>query len=83
MPLLLEAPTGAATLERRIEMNQCSRDPALQRLETHGLITSEWGVIDNNRQARYHRITAAGRRAPRRRAPKPGDDLRRAVLPTT
>ena len=37
--------------------------PALQRLEKEGLITSEWGVTDNNRQARYYRITAAGRRA--------------------
>ncbi len=45
------------------EMNQGSLYPALQRLEKNGLITSEWGVTDNNRQARYYRITAAGRRA--------------------
>jgi transcriptional regulator len=45
------------------EMNQGSLYPALQRLEKIGLITSEWGVTDNNRQARYYRITAAGRRA--------------------
>jgi transcriptional regulator len=44
-------------------MNQGSLYPALQRLEKGGLITSEWGVTDNNRQARYYRITAAGRRA--------------------
>jgi PadR family transcriptional regulator len=44
-------------------MNQGSLYPALQRLEKDGLITSEWGVTDNNRQARYYRITAAGRRA--------------------
>jgi DNA-binding PadR family transcriptional regulator len=44
--------------------------PALQRPETHGLITGEWGVIDNNRQACYYRITAAGWRGPRRRASK-------------
>lgn len=37
--------------------------PALQRLEKDGLITSEWGITDNNRRARYYRITAAGRRA--------------------
>ena len=42
-------------------MNQGSLYPALQRLEKDGLITSEWGVTDNNRQARYYRITAAGR----------------------
>ena len=37
--------------------------PALQRLEKQGLITSAWGTTDNNRQARYYRLTAAGRRA--------------------
>ena len=44
-------------------MNQGSLYPALQRLEKAGLIASEWGVTDNNRQARYYRLTAAGRRA--------------------
>jgi PadR family transcriptional regulator, regulatory protein PadR len=44
-------------------MNQGSLYPALQRLEKVGLITSEWGVTDNNRQARYYKLTAAGRRA--------------------
>jgi transcriptional regulator len=44
-------------------MNQGSLYPALQRLEKSGLIRSEWGVTDNNRQARYYRLTAAGRRA--------------------
>ena len=45
------------------EMNQGSLYPALQRLEKDGLIASEWGVSENNRQARYYRLTAAGRRA--------------------
>ena len=44
-------------------MNQGSLYPALQRLEKVGVITSEWGVTDNNRQARYYKLTAAGRRA--------------------
>jgi PadR family transcriptional regulator, regulatory protein PadR len=44
-------------------INQGSLYPALQRLERDGLITSEWGVSDNKRQARYYRLTAAGRRA--------------------
>lgn len=44
-------------------MNQGSLYPALQRLEKDGLITSEWGVTDNNRQARYYRITPSGRRS--------------------
>ena len=44
-------------------MNQGSLYPALQRLEKEGLIASDWDVTDNNRQARYYRLTAAGRRA--------------------
>ena len=46
-----------------LEVNQGSLYPALQRMEKAGLITSAWGVTDNNRQARYYRITASGRRA--------------------
>ena len=46
-----------------LEVNQGSLYPALQRLEKAGLVTSEWGTTDNNRQARYYRLTAAGRRA--------------------
>jgi PadR family transcriptional regulator, regulatory protein PadR len=43
-------------------MNQGSLYPALQRLEQDGMITSEWGVSDNNRQARFYTITPSGRR---------------------
>ncbi len=46
-----------------LEVNHGSLYPALQRLEKNGLITSDWGTTDNNRKARYYRITAAGRRA--------------------
>jgi PadR family transcriptional regulator len=46
-----------------LEMNQGSLYPALQRLEKQGVIVSEWGVTDNNRQGRYYRLTAAGKRA--------------------
>ena len=46
-----------------LEVNQGSLYPALQRLEKSGLITSDWGTTDNNRRARFYRITAAGRRA--------------------
>ena len=46
-----------------LEVNQGSLYPALQRLEKNGLITSDWGTTDNNRKARYYRLTAAGRRA--------------------
>ena len=46
-----------------LEVNQGSLYPALQRLEKQGLITSDWGTTGNNRQARYYRLTARGRRA--------------------
>ena len=46
-----------------LEVNQGSLYPALQRLEKTGLITSDWGMTENNRRARYYKITAAGRRA--------------------
>ena len=46
-----------------LEVNQGSLYPALQRLEKEGLITSDWGISENNRRARYYEITPAGRRA--------------------
>jgi transcriptional regulator len=46
-----------------LEVTQGSLDPALQRLEKEGLITSDWGTTENNRRARYYGLTAAGRRA--------------------
>ena len=57
-------------LARRIEqisgdqlsLNYGTLYPALLKLEQEGAITSEWGVSDNNRRARYYSITAAGRR---------------------
>ena len=36
--------------------------PALLKLEQEGYIESEWGVSDNNRKARYYRLTRAGRK---------------------
>jgi PadR family transcriptional regulator PadR len=45
------------------DVNQGSLYPALQRLEKDGLIASDWGTTDNNRRARYYRLTASGRRA--------------------
>ena len=49
--------------EGALDVNTGSLYPALQRLEKEGLITSDWGTTDNNRQARYYRLTATGRRA--------------------
>jgi PadR family transcriptional regulator, regulatory protein PadR len=36
--------------------------PALHRLELRGLLAAEWGVSDNNRRAKYYRLTAAGKK---------------------
>jgi PadR family transcriptional regulator PadR len=36
--------------------------PALQRLETRGLIAAEWGTSDNNRKARFYSLTRFGRK---------------------
>lgn len=43
-------------------VNQGSLYPALHRLEAQGCIASEWGASDNNRRAKFYRLTAAGRR---------------------
>ena len=63
-------------LARRIE--QTSRDllslnygtlyPALLKLEQEGYITSEWGVSDNNRKAKFYSLTRAGRKQLEREA---------------
>jgi PadR family transcriptional regulator PadR len=43
-------------------VNQGSLYPALYRLEQQGWIDAEWGSSDNNRQAKYYRLTRAGRK---------------------
>ena len=45
-----------------LQIQQGSLYPALYRLEHDGLIDSEWGTSDNNRKAKYYRLTPAGRR---------------------
>jgi PadR family transcriptional regulator, regulatory protein PadR len=46
----------------RLEIQQGSLYPALYRLEHQGWITSEWGESENNRKARFYRLTAPGKR---------------------
>ena len=43
-------------------VNQGSLYPALHRLEKEGLIEAEWGASENNRRARYYRLTRDGRK---------------------
>src|ERR1700742_1776215 len=57
-------------IARRIEMtsgdllsvNYGTLYPALLKLEQEGYIDSEWGVSDNNRKAKFYRLTRAGRK---------------------
>jgi len=44
-----------------LHIQQGALYPALYRLEHQGLIESEWGTSENNRRAKYYRLTAAGR----------------------
>jgi PadR family transcriptional regulator PadR len=48
--------------ENVLRVNQGSLYPALQRLDTAGWIESEWGASENNRQARFYRLTKKGER---------------------
>lgn len=46
-----------------LDVNQGSLYPALQRLEQKGWVTGEWNRSENNRRARFYRLTTAGSRA--------------------
>ncbi|MGO9094676.1 MAG: PadR family transcriptional regulator [Bryobacteraceae bacterium] len=45
-----------------LDLNQGTLYPALLRLEQRGWIQSAWGVSDNNRKAKFYKLTQAGRR---------------------
>ena len=47
----------------RLDVNQGSLYPALQRLEHHGWVESDWQNTENNRRARYYKLTREGRKA--------------------
>jgi transcriptional regulator len=49
------------TSENVLEVEQGSLYPALHRLEDRGFVTSEWGVSENNRRAKFYRLTRKGR----------------------
>lgn len=57
--------TIAHSIERRsdevLQVEHGSLYPALHRLEDRGWIASFWGTSENNRKARYYRLTPAGR----------------------
>jgi transcriptional regulator len=45
-----------------LSINYGTLYPALLKLEQEGYVSSEWGVSDNNRRAKYYKLTRAGRR---------------------
>ncbi len=45
-----------------LRVEEGSLYPALHRMEQDGWITAEWGLSENNRRARYYKLTATGRR---------------------
>jgi transcriptional regulator len=46
----------------QLSVNYGTLYPALLKLEQEGYISSEWGVSDNNRKAKYYRLTRAGQK---------------------
>jgi len=55
--LRIEQITGGALL-----IEQGALYPALYRLEAQALLETEWGISDNNRKAKFYKLTASGRR---------------------
>jgi PadR family transcriptional regulator, regulatory protein PadR len=53
----IERATGAALI-----VGEGTLYPALHRLERQGLIEAEWGLSENNRHAKFYRLSKAGRR---------------------
>jgi PadR family transcriptional regulator, regulatory protein PadR len=45
-----------------LDINYGSIYPALRRLEARGFVKGHWGTTDNNRRARFYKLTAAGRK---------------------
>ena len=45
-----------------LQVQQGSLYPALHRMEQRGWLSAEWGVTDNNRKAKYYRLTPRGRK---------------------
>jgi PadR family transcriptional regulator PadR len=50
-----------------IELEEGALYPALHRMEHRGWVTAEWGMSENNRRAKYYRMTTAGRKVLRER----------------
>jgi PadR family transcriptional regulator, regulatory protein PadR len=51
-----------STSDDVLEVGESSLYPALQRLLLNGWVDAEWGLSDNNRRARYYKLTGAGKK---------------------
>jgi PadR family transcriptional regulator, regulatory protein PadR len=68
--ILSSGPTHGFAIARRIQViskevlraEEGSLYPALHRMELEGWVDSEWGVTENNRKAKYYRLTPSGRK---------------------
>ena len=49
--------------QRELRIEDAALYPALHRMEARGLIDSAWGLSENNRSAKFYRLTASGRKA--------------------
>ena len=56
------------TTDGDLRIEDAALYPALHRMEARGLIESDWGLAENNRKAKYYRLTAKGRRELRNEA---------------
>jgi transcriptional regulator len=74
--------TIASVIERRseevLQVEHGSLYPALHRLEDRGWVSSFWGTSENNRKARFYRLTPPGRRQLATRASR-WDEIVRAI----
>ncbi len=74
--------TIAHVIEHRsdevLQVEHGSLYPALHRLQSRGWISSEWGPSENNRKARFYKLTASGRKQLTRQTSR-WDELVRAV----
>jgi transcriptional regulator len=68
--LALEPQHGWAIAQRirqmssdQLRVGQSALYPALHKLEQQGWIAAEWALSENNRRAKYYKLTAAGRKA--------------------
>ena len=68
--ILASGPTHGFAIARRIQVvskevlhaEEGSLYPALHKMELEGWVVSEWGVTENNRKAKYYRLTTSGRK---------------------